>query len=49
MFGTGDSAYPGMMALEDIGPNEPIVKVPSRLIISTARAFECAELREVFY
>jgi len=49
MFGEGDSAYPGMLALEDIGPNEPIVKVPSKLIISTAKAFECPELRSVFY
>jgi hypothetical protein len=39
MFGTGDSKYPGMLALEDIGPNEPIVKVPSRLIINTKVAY----------
>jgi hypothetical protein len=39
MFGAGDSAYPGMMATEDIGPNESIIKVPSKLLISTAKAF----------
>jgi hypothetical protein len=49
MFGEGDSAYAGMLALEDIGPNEPIVKVPSRLIISTSKAFDCPELRPIFY
>lgn len=49
MFGTGDSKYPGMLALEDIGRNEPIVKVPSRLIINTKVAFECPELRDIFF
>jgi hypothetical protein len=41
MFGSGDSKYPGMLALDDIGQNETIVKVPSRLIISTKAAYEC--------
>lgn len=49
MFGAGDSAYPGMMAVEDIGPNEPIVKVPSRVLISTAKCFECPELKQIYY
>jgi hypothetical protein len=39
MFGSGDSQYPGMMATEDIGANEPIIKVPGRLAISTAKAW----------
>lgn len=39
MFGSGDSQYPGMMATEDIGPNEPFIKVPGRLAISTAKAW----------
>jgi hypothetical protein len=30
-----------MLALEDIGANEAIVKVPSRLIISTKAAYDC--------
>ena len=29
MFGKGDSAFPGMMATEDIGPNEKFISVPS--------------------
>ena len=49
MFGAGDSAYPGMMATEDIGPNESIIKVPSKLLISTAKAFQCPELNQVFF
>ena len=49
MFGKGDSAYPGMLALQDIGPNEPIVKVPSHLIISTKAAYECKEIQHIFY
>ena len=44
MFGKGDSKYPGMLATEDIGADEPIVKVPSRLIINTKIAYECPEL-----
>lgn len=40
MFGTGDSKYPGMLALESIGKDEPIVNVPSRLIISHKAAFD---------
>jgi len=49
MFGTGDSRYPGMLAIDDIGKDEPIVKVPSRLIISHKAAFDCPELRDIFY
>ena len=44
MFGAGNSRYPGMLAVQDIGPDEPIVKVPSRLIINTKIAYECPEL-----
>ncbi len=49
MFGSGDSKYPGMLATDNIGKDEPLVKVPSRLIISTKVAFECEELKEIFY
>jgi hypothetical protein len=44
MFGEGDSAFAGMLALYDIGPNEPIVKVASRLIISTSKALTLPNL-----
>ena len=37
-----------MMALEDIGANEPFIKVPSRLLISTKIAWECKEIQHVF-
>ena len=33
------------MALEDIGKDEPFIKVPSRLIVSTQRAMLCEPLR----
>jgi hypothetical protein len=49
MFGSGDSKYPGMLALEDIGQDEAIVKVPSRLIISTYVAYRCQDLSQVYY
>jgi hypothetical protein len=39
MFGQGDNKYPGMLALEDIQPNEVICKVPGREIITTRAAF----------
>jgi hypothetical protein len=39
MFGKGDNQYPGMAALQDIGKNEVILKVPGRHIISTRAAF----------
>ena len=45
LFGTGDNKYPGCMALEDIGKNEPFVTVPSRIIISTQRAMLCEPLQ----
>ena len=44
MFGSGDNQYPGCMAIEDIGKNEPFIKVPSRLIISTQAAMLCEPL-----
>lgn len=37
------------MAMEDIGKNEVIIKVPSDLIINTKKAFYCPELRDLFY
>jgi hypothetical protein len=49
MFGKGKSKYPGMLAVENIGANEAIVKVPSRLIINTKRAYECKEIQFIFY
>ena len=49
MFGEGDSQYPGMLAVEDIGPDEPIITVPSRLLISTKTAFECETLKDLYY
>lgn len=49
MFGAGDSQYPGMMALEDIGPDESFIKVPSRLIVSTAKAWREPALQHVYY
>ena len=44
MFGNGDNAYPGMMAMEDIGPGEIVVRIPSKMIISTKVAYDCVEL-----
>jgi hypothetical protein len=29
LFGQGDNAFPGMMATEDIGPDEKFIKVPA--------------------
>jgi len=49
MFGSGDSKYPGMLAIDNIGKDEPIVKVPGRLIISHKAAFDCAELHEIYF
>lgn len=49
LFGKGESRYPGMLALEDIGPNEPVVKVPSKHIINTKVCYNCPELQHVFF
>lgn len=49
LFGKGDSAFPGMMATQDIGPNEKFVQVPSELIVSTAVAYREPALQEIFY
>ena len=48
MFGKGDNQYPGMVATQDIGKGEVIIKVPSKHIISTRAAFY-SELNEIFY
>ena len=48
MFGKGDNQYPGMVATEDIGKGEVIVKVPSKHIISTRTAFY-SDLKDIFY
>ena len=39
MFGTGDAKYPGMMATEDIGKDEVMIKVPSKMVFSTKVCF----------
>jgi hypothetical protein len=39
MYGSGDSKYPGMIATEDIGKEEIIIKVPGKLLLSTKRCF----------
>ena len=38
-----------MLATEDIGPNEPLVTVPGRLALSTAKAFREPALQHVWY
>ena len=48
-FGKGDNQYFGLMAIEDIGKNEVMIKVPSSLIINTKKAFYCEELRDIYY
>ncbi len=49
MFGTGDAKYPGMMATEDIGQNEVMIKVPSKMVFSTKLCFQSEEMRRVFF
>ena len=49
MFGKGDNQYQGLMAVDDIGKNEVMIKVPSDLIINTKKAFYCPELRDLYY
>jgi hypothetical protein len=49
LFGKGDNQYQGLMATEDIGRNEVMIKVPSALIINTKKAFYCPELRDLYY
>ncbi len=49
LFGSGDNKYPGCLALEDIGKNEPMIKVPSRLVVSTQAAMLCEPLKPIFY
>lgn len=49
MFGKGDNGYLGVMATEDIGKDEIIIKVPSHLIINTKVCYQCDELKEVFF
>ena len=49
LFGTGDNKYPGCMAMEAIGKDEPFITVPSHLIISTQRAMLCEPLKQMFY
>jgi hypothetical protein len=49
LFGKGDNQYPGMMATDDIAPGEIIIKVPSEQIISTKVAYECEELKPIYF
>jgi hypothetical protein len=39
MFGTGDAKYPGMLATDDIGKDEVMIKVPSHMVFSTKVCF----------
>ena len=45
MFGKGDNQYPGLLAVEPIGKNETFIRVPSKLLISTKKAYECDPLK----
>lgn len=47
MFGSGDSQYPGMMATEDIGKDEVMIKVPARMLLSTKACFK-SDLKQVY-
>lgn len=38
----------GMMASEDIGPNETMIKVPGKLILSTAACIN-SDIKHIFY
>lgn len=48
MFGTGDSKYPGMIATEDIGKDEVMIKVPAHMVLSTKVCFK-SEIAFIFY
>lgn len=48
-FGKGDSTYPGILATEDIGVGEIIIKVPSSLLINTKKAFYSPDLRHIYH
>lgn len=49
MFGKGDAKYPGMIATEDIGKDEVMIKVPSKMVFSTKVCFQSEEMRHVFF
>ena len=49
MFGKGDNQYPGLLALEPIAKNETFIRVPSKLLISTRKAYDCEPLKHIFY
>lgn len=48
-FGTGDGKYPGMLATEDIGKDEVMIKVPAKMVFSTKLCFQSPEMRRVFF
>ena len=47
MFGKGKNTYPGMLAVDDIKQGDTIVKVPSKLLINTKKAYY-SELNHIF-
>jgi hypothetical protein len=49
MFGSGDSQYFGMMATQDIGANQKIIKVTGRLAISTAKALRGPAIQDFYF
>ena len=49
MFGKGDNQYPGCMATEAIPKGEVMIRVPSKHIINTKKAFYAEGLRSIYY
>ena len=47
-FGADGAKYPGMMATEDIGQDDIMIKVPSKCILSTKACFR-GDINEVYY
>ena len=39
-FGKGNFSYTGMIATEEIGPNEAFIKIPSKIVMSTRVCLE---------
>jgi hypothetical protein len=48
LFGEGDNQYPGMLATEDIGKDEMIIKVPANMVLSTRVCFN-SDIKEIFF
>ena len=49
MFGKGDAKYPGMIATENIGKDEVMIKVPSKMVFSTKVCFQSEEMRHLYF